>query len=109
MLDGQIIRGRDRAWRAEVVSIVTEGMDTWVQVCRAGSPANTIVLHMDLRGRVAEALDALRTWTDTPEDSRPGRIELVHAHSQRAVEHEHPSADWSWQVRQICAQPARFH
>jgi hypothetical protein len=88
MLDGQIIRGRQAAWRAEIVSIVIEGSETWVQVGRAGSPGSTIVLHMDRQRRAGEALEALRSWTDIPEDSRPGRIELARTIEQRGIERQ---------------------
>ena len=37
-LDGQIIRGRKAAWRAEVVAILAEHDETWVQWHWRGGP-----------------------------------------------------------------------
>jgi hypothetical protein len=98
MLDGQIIRGRHAAWRAEVVSIVTEGRETWVQVGRAGHPGSTVVLHMDQRRRAGEAIDALRHWTDIPEDNRPGRIELLRS-DERPTDTAPVFLELEWQAK----------
>ena len=79
MLDGQIIRGRHsrEAWRAEVVSIVTERGATWVQIGPAQRPAQAVVLRMSPDQRADQALEALSAWTDLPEQCRPSRIDLV--------------------------------
>ena len=101
MLDGQIIRGRAGAWRAEVVSIVTDGPDTWVQVGRAGNPGSTVMLHMDQRRRADDAIDALRSWTDIPEHSRPGRIDLAHRPDQRRIDREPLKGEIESHLRQL--------
>jgi hypothetical protein len=76
MLDGQIIRGRSDAWRAEVVSILEDSGQTWVQIATPQSPLMSVVLRMRHGQMAGDALDALRAWTDLPEERRPGRIEL---------------------------------
>ncbi len=76
MLDGQIIRGRAGAWRAEVVSILTERGSTWVQVGQAGRPSNSVVLRMSETRLADAAIAALQAWTDLPEESRPARIDV---------------------------------
>jgi hypothetical protein len=76
MLDGQIIRGRSGAWRAEVMSILTEEGETWVQVGQAGCPSTSVVLRLRESDLADAAIAALSAWTDLPEDSRPGRIEV---------------------------------
>jgi hypothetical protein len=79
MLDGQIIRGPHtrRAWRAEVVSIVTERGATWVQIGPAQQPARAVVLRMGSDQPADEAIEALGAWTDIPEECRPNRIDLL--------------------------------
>lgn len=103
MIDGQVISGRAGAWRAEVVSIVTDGPDTWVQVGRAGCPANTVVVHMAPDRGATDAIAALRKWTDMPEDARPGRIDLAEFHEQRRHPRQVASMedlDWHLQLLQ---------
>ena len=75
-LDGQIIRGRAGAWRAEVVSIVAERDVTWVQIGPAEDPALSVVLRLNDGQRPDQALAALKIWSDLPEDRRPTRIEV---------------------------------
>ena len=75
-LDGQIIRGRSGAWRAEVVSIVAERDVTWVQIGPAEDPALSVVLRLNDGQRPDQALAALKNWSDLPEDRRPTRIEV---------------------------------
>lgn len=75
-LDGQIIRGRAGAWRAEVVSIVAERDVTWVQIGPAEDPALSVVLRLNDGQRPDQALAALKSWSDLPEDRRPTRIEV---------------------------------
>ncbi|MEQ1908214.1 MAG: hypothetical protein ABMA15_05295 [Vicinamibacterales bacterium] len=75
-LDGQIIRGRSGAWRAEVVSIVAERDVTWVQIGPAEDPSLSVVLRLNDGQRPDEALAALKSWSDLPEDRRPARIEV---------------------------------
>ena len=77
MLDGQIIRGRHRAWRAEVVSIHEERELTWVQIGPARKPASTVVMRLAANPNADAALQALRTWTDLPSDRRPSMIDLA--------------------------------
>jgi hypothetical protein len=74
MLDGQVIRGRKGVWRAEVVSILEEADATWVQIGPARKPAKSVVLRMDRSPRADRALEALRAWTDLPEERRPARV-----------------------------------
>jgi hypothetical protein len=76
-LDGQIIRGRKSAWRAEVVSILAEQDDTWVQIGPARMPLMSVVLRMRANQCADQALDALRAWTDLPEERRPSLIDVV--------------------------------
>ena len=76
MLDGQIIRGHKAEWRAEVVSILPEDGVTWVQIGPAEHPAMSVVLRLDAQQRADLALDALRAWTDLPEERRPSRIDV---------------------------------
>lgn len=77
MLDGQIIQGRSGAWRVEVVSIFSESNQTWVQIGPAMRPSMSVVLRMGQDQRADQALDALRAWTDLPEERRPDRIEVA--------------------------------
>lgn len=81
MLDGQIIRGRREAWRAEVVSILEEPDQTWVQIGPARRPARSLVMRLAAHPRADEALQALRRWTDLPRERRPAMIDLVDATS----------------------------
>ncbi len=76
-LDGQIIRGRCGAWRAEVVSIHEERDETWVQIGPSRKPAHSVVMRLAAHPRADEALQALRTWTDLPPERRPPMIDLV--------------------------------
>jgi len=76
MLDGQIIRGRKTAWRAEVVAILAEEGGTWVQIGPAQRPALSVVMRLDRDPQADLVLEALREWTDLPEERRPGRIDL---------------------------------
>lgn len=76
MLDGQIIRGRTGAWRAEVVSIVAERDITWVQIGPAQDPTASVVLRLHDGQRPDQVLAALRDWTDTPEERRPTWINV---------------------------------
>lgn len=103
MIDGQVINGRAGAWRAEVVSIVTDGPDTWVQIGRAGCPANTVVVHMAPDRGATDAIAALRKWSDMPEDARPGRIDLIDCREQRLQPRQVTSMedlDWHLQLLQ---------
>ncbi len=77
MLDGQMIRGSRRSWRAEVVSILEERDQTWVQIGPARRPAKAVVVRMDAHPRADDALQALRLWTDLPKERRPAMIDLV--------------------------------
>ena len=77
MLDGQIIRGRRRVWRAEVVSILEDKDQTWVQIGPARRPAHSVVMRLAAHARADEALQALRLWTDLPPDRQPAMIDLV--------------------------------
>lgn len=77
MLDGQLIKGRRRSWRAEVVSILEERDQTWVQIGPARKPASSVVLRLTAHPRADEALQALRTWSDLPPERRPAVIDLV--------------------------------
>jgi hypothetical protein len=77
MLDGQIIRGRTGAWRAEVVSILSQAEETWIQIGPAMHPAMAVVMRMRQDQNADVALDALRRWTDLPEEQRPHRIDVV--------------------------------
>ena len=77
MLDGQIIRGRTQAWRAEVVSILSQDEETWIQIGPAMHPALAVVVRMRPDQNADAALDALRRWTDLPEERRPHRIDVV--------------------------------
>ena len=77
MLDGQIIRGRYAAWRAEVVGILAEEDETWVQIAPAQRPALSLVMRLDREPQADRVLEALRAWTDLPEERRPGRIDLM--------------------------------
>lgn len=70
-LDGQLIRGRDWEWRAEVVSIVDDSDMLWVQIGPAQDPTVSVVLRMDGGQPAERALAALRAWSDIPEDRRP--------------------------------------
>ena len=76
MLDGQIVRGRTGAWRAEVVSIVAERDVTWVQIGPAQDPTTSVVLRLHDGQRPEQVLAALRDWTDTPEERRPTWISV---------------------------------
>ncbi|MGE3957893.1 MAG: hypothetical protein AB7H96_14335 [Vicinamibacterales bacterium] len=76
MLDGQVIEGRRGTWRAEVVSILSEPTQTWVQIGPAQRPAMSVLLRLGLGQRAEQALAALRAWTDLPEEHRPWRIDL---------------------------------
>jgi hypothetical protein len=76
MLDGQMIRGRKAEWRAEVVSILPEDGVTWVQIGPAQHPAMSVVLRLDAQQPADLALEALRAWTDLPEERRPSRIDV---------------------------------
>jgi hypothetical protein len=78
MLDGQIIRGRKAEWRAEVVSILPDDGVTWVQIGPAQHPAMSVVLRLDAQkpADADQALEALRAWTDLPEERRPSRIDV---------------------------------
>ena len=76
-LDGQIIRGRKASWRAEVLSILAEAHDTWLQIGPAQRPALAIVLRLVGNQKPERVLEALRAWTDLPEELRPGRIDLA--------------------------------
>lgn len=77
MLDGQLIQGRrGDAWRAEVVSILSDANLTWVQIGPERHPSMSVVLRMGQDQQADQALDALRAWTDLPEERRPGRIDL---------------------------------
>jgi hypothetical protein len=75
-LDGQLIRGRERAWRTEVVSIVAERDVTWVQVVPADDPSTSVVLRLRDDKRPELALAALREWLDLPDDRRTTWIEV---------------------------------
>ena len=75
-LDGQIIRGRKAAWRAEVVAILAEDDETWVQIGPARRPALSVVMRLDGEPQADRALAALRAWTDLPEERRPRRIDV---------------------------------
>jgi len=76
MLDGQIIRGRNEAWRAEVVSILAKRGETWVQIGPAERPARSVLLRMTSERCADLAIEALRAWTDLPAASRPTLIEV---------------------------------
>ena len=76
-LDGQIIQGRKAAWRAEVVAILAEHDETWVQIGPAERPAQAVVMRLDREPRADRVLEALRKWTDLPAERRPGRIEVA--------------------------------
>ena len=76
MLDGQIVRGRTGAWRAEVVSIVAERDVTWVQIGPAQDPTASVVLRLRDGQHPEQVLAALRDWTDTPEERRPTWINV---------------------------------
>lgn len=76
MLDGQIVRGRTSAWRAEVVSIVSERDVTWVQIGPSQDPTASVVLRLHEGQRPDQVLAALRDWTDIPEDRRPTWIDV---------------------------------
>lgn len=77
LLDGQLIQGRrGDAWRAEVVSILSESNLTWVQIGPERHPSMSVVLRMGEDPQAQQALEALRAWTDLPEERRPGRIDL---------------------------------
>lgn len=76
MLDGQEIRGRCGAWRAEVVGIYAGGADTWVQIGPARRPEAAVVLRLRAAARVDRALAALSRWSDLPVDRRPHRIDV---------------------------------
>ena len=75
-LDGQIIRGRRAAWRAEVVAIMAEHDETWVQIGPAQRPALSVVMRLDGEPQADRVLEALRAWTDLPDDRRPARIDV---------------------------------
>lgn len=75
-LDGQLIRGRERAWRTEVVSIVAERDVTWVQVGPADDHATSVVLRLHDHHHPELALAALREWSDLPDDRRTTWIEV---------------------------------
>lgn len=75
-LDGQIIRGRQGTWRAEVLSILADAQETWLQIGPAERPALAIILRLVGHQQAARVLEALRAWSDLPEELRPGRIEL---------------------------------
>ena len=77
MLDGQLISGRRQSWRAEVVSILEERDQTWVQLGPAGRPAQSVVMRLDAQPRADDTLQALRLWTDLPKERRPSMIDLV--------------------------------
>ncbi len=77
MLDGQVIRGCQGAWRAEVVSILEEQGQTWVQISPARKPGNSVVMRLTAQPRADEALQALRAWSDLPDERRPAVIDLV--------------------------------
>jgi hypothetical protein len=77
MLDGQIIRGRKGAWRAEVLTIFTEPDETWVEIGPARRPASSVMVRLGGDQQADRALEALREWTDLPEGRRPGRIDVV--------------------------------
>jgi len=76
-LDGQIIRGRRAAWRAEVVAILAEAHETWLQIGPAERPSMAIVLRLVGTRQSERVLEALRAWTDLPEELRPQRIDLL--------------------------------
>jgi len=76
-LDGQIIRGRRAMWRAEVLSILADAQETWLQIGPADHPAMAIVLRLVGQQQASRVIDALRAWSDLPEELRPTRIDLV--------------------------------
>jgi len=80
-LDGQVIRGRKAMWRAEVLSILADAQETWLQIGPAEHPAMAIVLRLVGKQQASRVLDALRAWSDLPEELRPQRIDLVPAHA----------------------------
>lgn len=75
-LDGQLIRGRERAWRTEVVSIVAERDVTWVQIGPADDHSTSVVLRLHDNEHPELALAALREWSDLPDDRRTTWIEV---------------------------------
>ena len=77
MLDGQLVQGSRRTWRAEVISILEDGDQRWVQIGPARRPANSVVLRLAALVRADEAIEALRRWTDLPAERRPALIDLV--------------------------------
>jgi hypothetical protein len=77
MLDGQIIRGRKAAWRAEVVAIHAEPEQTWIEIGPARRPTKAVMVRLGADRQADRALEALRAWTDLPEERRPGRIDVA--------------------------------
>ena len=76
-LDGQIIRGRSAAWRAEVVAIHAEPQQTWIEISPAERPTKAVMVRLGADSQPERALEALRAWTDLPEERRPGRIDVA--------------------------------
>lgn len=74
-LDRQRVVGRAITWVIEILGIVVEGRDAWVQMAPAGHPSRSVVVRMSsLEGAADRALSALRTWSDTPFDHRRPRV-----------------------------------
>jgi hypothetical protein len=75
-LDRQRVVGRAITWVVEILGIVVEGREAWVQVAPAGYPSRSVVVRVSssLEGAAERALSALKAWSDDPVDHRRPRV-----------------------------------
>jgi hypothetical protein len=78
-LDEAQIGDGETSWIAEVLGVINDGRDLWIQVGRRHDPADTVVLRMSLWATARHALAALAALATAQSDHCPRIVRVMHA------------------------------